>query len=591
MVLLKNYKEAQEYLTSLKNLLERSGFKDLSALIGLESKFIQNKEEAELPFAGLSVGPSGFPSVPSLTADVESIYDSSKRFVAEARKTLENVASGKGAGENNSFSMCVPLSEIGPFVEPTVVGKEDEYLEVQSHSFNESDDWFVFSSKKNVGKIEFVKRTILQSFTENYDEFLVGGAAVGTSLLLSPLIGLALPVAFYALKYSKDDGAKGYFLSDFARAVKSRVSGGKRQLKKILTMKEGKTEESETSFRFFYPVIDDVSGRVLVYRINNEQTIIGENKLIEGIKQGIKIDSQMPTTLLGYANGSRSYVNEGLKVSDEAKRVILKIRPKKKHTPPKTLIELGKEQKKALEKIVTEISEINKALDYIDQDTSRDSFVLPERVFADIYGLIYPLPSFWFSKVGEEEKCLDMNKRIVQYLLGDERTTDLFSGENIDFFTKRFSYGSDYGKTPSFLDRLFFFVGKPQFDLDGSVNDINKNMLIGCRKNIMEKIKNFAKNKEKEKVLGNFCALGNANFFGPQKGFLDKTERLRLLTSQLDKMVKSGNIRKENFDSSTAEVEKLQKEIYAEFGVRSGDNVMKFAKELRELSEMPTYKA
>jgi len=583
MVLLQNYDEAISYLADLETFIHRTEVDGLVNLVSFEKQYLEAKNEGGLPFIGLNIGESGFPSAPSLQADVQTIYDQSKRVLAAEKSNIESLALGEGTTISNNHSLIyVAPKLIGPFVEPTIVDESGETKDIRFNQFNESEGWFNYSTQKKISEVSITPQSVAESFTRNYDEFLAAGLAVGLGITLTPLAALVLP-GWWVLKYAREEREKGYFLSDLTGAIKDKIDKG-RKLKNLFKLDDAITNES--MFKFVHPLVDpDIESPVLFYRKanggesvkNSPIRMVGESYTAGQIEEGFEAEKEIPKIFANIVhNGKKTNYNLP-RIKKTTANVIRKVNSNRQpNSPEKSLMELGQEQINELEKIITSHS-------------SGLKIVKPERVLVDAYGILYPSPAFWHPSKGNADDCRDLNNALIRYLTGKESAIDVFSDEKMISFLKKGFCGGGYFDSSQgnigLLSGLYCFVDEKQFELSPDFNKINTKINLAGRGTMHVKLKQYFETKDNKKILNGVSFVGNGQLIGNSDGFTNLVGELAKNTQILKEIVESGNFKREELQERKKEIERLQKEIHQKFRLR-GEAASQVAERIRDISRI-----
>ncbi|MCG2718679.1 MAG: hypothetical protein L6408_07595 [Nanoarchaeota archaeon] len=600
-------KNIDTYLTDLFKRLKHVN-KDLAGVLESEKTYLEAKIENGL-FSELYVGPSGFPSAPSLKADLKNIYEQSKKYDRKAKKVVEKLKSGSVSSEDEFSlkmgSIYVPTQVIEGFVTASI-SKNGEYSQISAKNIEEKKDgWFyVTEQKKTVKNLEEIQGVGV-SLIENWDEIAGLAASGGACFLLGPL-GLAIYPAWMVLKYSKNDRRKRYLFKDMYLGAKQTF----KRKKNINEKKLKKSPDSTTAeaFKFFHPLVDEeLSEPVLLYKDSE-----GKVKIVDGEYSALEKElrdavddnntlmkrTSLITLLGGIIDGS---YDSPIKLRDDFDLprfgTISKYEKHKEISKIMEVLEVEKQKLNAKpelyqmsEEQIDEVAKILKGC--LSNSHGKSSIVKPEEAYVDKLGTVYPALPFWVSKVSSSGgTSLDMDhtvntmkefqKLFLEYLFNESTiplTTFLQNSEVADDVIRNF----EKVKLPAmyvYVDKEQFRKPEPEqmyvklqaFGYSESFDRALKNSL-SLRANFSTKIEQLAKKPHYKNLFNDVSMIEldrpdkKSGYHGRLKELADLKSSIDSKISNLETQINGHKLSQNQIQEKTTEIAGLQKKMLADYG-------------------------
>jgi len=601
-------KNIKTYLTDLSKRLKHVN-KDLAGIMDSEIDYLSAKIENGI-FSELYIGISGFPSAPSLKADIKSMYELSKGYDKKAKKVINKLKSGT-VDEQDKLSLklgsiYVPTKVLEGFIGPKTKKLDDEYSKVSTKAIEETKEgWFAITEQskqmKNLEEVEGLGISVIR----NWDE-LAGLAGTGAACALLGPLGLAIYPAWMVLKYSKNDRKKHYLFTDIYNVAKQKVKKGK----KITEEKIKKSPDATTheEFKFLHPLIDEeLSEPVLLHRnVNGVVSIVdGEySKLETELKRGVDANKSLMHNLgIISALGGRPNINargillkyehdfklpdyetlHGFEHEKELAKIMEVLSPKKERVNPMSeLIELNDKQ----------IGQIADSLEkYLGDNPYYEKYkvVKPSEAFVDRDGSVYPALPFWVAETEvssaspmskynstEETVIQKFQELFMEYLKNDSHiplTTFVKDPEVTDRVMKKLK-DSPIPAMYVFADRAQFRLVPPEMAYKKLYPKMDEttSKAINLKQNLTDRIENLAKKAHYKTLFDDLSMIelekvdSTSGYHGSLKDLADLYHEVNLKIDDLEKNVEAHKYSQAEIQEKTNEIALLQKKLTQTYG-------------------------
>lgn len=574
------------YLTDLGERLKQVN-EDLAGIINSEAEYLSIKAKNGM-FSELFVGTSGFPSAPSLKADIKKIYEASKKYDRKAKGIVEKLKKGDVNRQDKLDlkigTIYVPTDVLEGFLQPTIQQVNDEYSMFAVRNIEEKKDgWFYLTEQKKKLKKATEVENVGIAVIENWDELATMGLAGFGTGLLGPLALLAYP-AWMVLKFSKNDRKKHYFFKDMYSVIKGAIKRHKTVSEK--KVRANPDESRKLQFRFFHPLIDEeLSDPVLVYKTESGEVGVvgGYSDLEEEVKRGVDANNKLLKGLgLLTAIGSAPYELKipNLKHRTEVSKVV-DVLETTTNVPRMELYELNEKQIDEIAKIVKE-------------DLGQAQVVKPSQAFVDKYGSLYPALPFWIGG-GEDAKALKaFHELFIEYLTGEPNVP-------LTTFTKKTDVVNKALKNVKGIPPMYVFVHRDQLNLKdpekvyeklAPFSDGTDSGALAVKKRLGKRVEILSK-KPHVKNLFDQPSIIELNHAGPvYQGFLKGLHTLNSTINakieELDRGIREKDGKKKfsqaQIQYRTNKITELQGELTQKYGKPSPEAINDINEEIYSIS-------